>query len=569
MPELPEVEAARSLVHNYCYLKTIRVANVAEDEKVVEGIPPSDLAKVLNGKIIKAACRKAKHLWLEFQNDSEDRALLLHFGMTGSIIIKTPSGEMLAAKYERIDADTSGTWPPKYWKLDLELDDGTRLAFTDPRRFARVRLLSDPLSKEPLVKLAHDALTQLPQLEEFRAALAALSRKKTLKIKALLLDQEAVVSGVGNWVADEVLYQARVHPEQAVIDMSPEQVEAVHSALHSVVQHAVQVDADSAMFPRDWIFHYRWTNKRASSINGMPISFVTVGSRTSAFVPALQKLRRSTGEMVEDTGDDGGEEGGKPVKKAKAKPKAKKGKAAEGDDDEHDDGNDGSKADNSDAEAPAAGKGKAKQPAKRERKASDKGLEAAQVKAEVKAEDAGIKGKARQPAKRARRAAAQAQAAELQEGEVSPEEPKEGSGAEQEQQQGGRGGAAARRAAASGGAGRQPRGQKAKSAAAEDKDDDDNRKAAGAEGTEYPGPDAGEQPAAPAPEGGGRGKARGVERKAAAPRAGRAHQARTQAGREQSDEGEVGVKEGAAGEQEDKGGKQATASNKRSRKAAA
>lgn len=65
-------------------------------------------------------------------------------------------------------------------------------------------------------------------------------------------------SGVGNWVADEVLWQARLHPEQLVSAMGEEHTAALHKCLQEVVQTAVAADADSSKFPADWMFHVRW-----------------------------------------------------------------------------------------------------------------------------------------------------------------------------------------------------------------------------------------------------------------------------------------------------------------------
>lgn len=62
---------------------------------------------------------------------------------------------------------------------------------------------------------------------------------------------------MGNWVGDEVLYHARVHPEQPVASLSAAQAEALHTALNYVITTAVDVDADDARYPRDWLFHYR------------------------------------------------------------------------------------------------------------------------------------------------------------------------------------------------------------------------------------------------------------------------------------------------------------------------
>ena len=91
-------------------------------------------------------------------------------------------------------------------------------------------------------------------------------------------------------MADEVLYQSRIHPEQPVSTMSDQQIEALYSKLKAIIEYSVQVDSDSERYPKDWLFHYRWTGKKAASIGGKEIQFVTVGSRTSAFVPQLQQI---------------------------------------------------------------------------------------------------------------------------------------------------------------------------------------------------------------------------------------------------------------------------------------
>ncbi|GFH14858.1 H2TH domain-containing protein, partial [Haematococcus lacustris] len=157
-----------------------------------------------------------------------------------------------AVQYKRASVDSSSCWPPKFCKLDLEFHDGVRMAFTDPRRFGKIQFLDNPST-------------------------------------------QGFTAGIGNWVADEVLYQARVHPEQLVADMPEAQVEAVHTAIREVCQTAVAANADSDMFPASWLFHARWTGKRASMCNGKPVEFVTVGSRTSAFVPSLQRIITGTG----------------------------------------------------------------------------------------------------------------------------------------------------------------------------------------------------------------------------------------------------------------------------------
>jgi formamidopyrimidine-DNA glycosylase len=113
-------------------------------------------------------------------------------------------------------------------------------------------------------------------------------------VKALLLHQ-AFSAGVGNWVADEVLYQSRIHPEQPANSLTAAQVADLHRHIAGVCRVASDAGADAARMPQDWLFHHRWGKgaKTKSKVAGHTIEHVTVGGRTSAYVPALQKLDRA------------------------------------------------------------------------------------------------------------------------------------------------------------------------------------------------------------------------------------------------------------------------------------
>ncbi|CAN6220646.1 unnamed protein product [Urochloa humidicola] len=117
--------------------------------------------------------------------------------------------------------------------------------------------------------------------------LDSLGRNK-IGIKALLLDQ-GFISGIGNWIADEVLYQSRIHPLQIASNLSRESCEALHRSIQEVVKYAVEVDADLERFPKEWLFHHRW-GKKPGAVNGKKIEFITAGGRTTAYVPQLQRL---------------------------------------------------------------------------------------------------------------------------------------------------------------------------------------------------------------------------------------------------------------------------------------
>ncbi|KAG7594983.1 DNA glycosylase/AP lyase H2TH DNA-binding [Arabidopsis thaliana x Arabidopsis arenosa] len=222
MPELPEVEAARRAIEENCLGKKIKRVIIADDNKVIHGISPSDFQISILGKTIVSARRKGKNLWLELDSPPFPS---FQFGMAGAIYIKG----VAVTKYKRSAVKDSEEWPSKYSKFFVELDDGLELSFTDKRRFAKVRLLANPTSVSPISELGPDALLEPMTVEEFAENLA----KKKITIKPLLLDQ-GFISGIGNWIADEVLYQARIHPLQSASSLSKEQCEALHTSIKEV-----------------------------------------------------------------------------------------------------------------------------------------------------------------------------------------------------------------------------------------------------------------------------------------------------------------------------------------------
>src|SRR6186713_2100906 len=136
---------------------------------------------------------------------------VLHFGMNGWFNIRG-----VQTGYYRNPKPESEQWPPKFWKFSLETEaEGdakpVEAAFVDSRRLSRIRLVNcdakDIRKTTPLKENGPDPVIDKDILTE--AWLTALCKRKKVPIKAMLLDQ-ANISGVGNWVGDEILYNARI-----------------------------------------------------------------------------------------------------------------------------------------------------------------------------------------------------------------------------------------------------------------------------------------------------------------------------------------------------------------------
>ena len=117
-------------------------------------------------------------------------------------------------------------------------------------------------------------------------------------IKALLLDQKRVVSGVGNWVADEVLYQSQLHPEQTYLNLA--QAMTLQEKLHFILNTAIACLDCGKDFPESWLFHSRWGKRAANNgtkvkdSGGRTVVFLKAAGRTSAIVPSIQVKRSQT-----------------------------------------------------------------------------------------------------------------------------------------------------------------------------------------------------------------------------------------------------------------------------------
>ena len=165
------------------------------------------------------------------------------------------------------------------------------MAMTNARRLGRIVLRDRPTEQPPLSDLGHDPLHGLPPV----ATLHARLRARSTPVKTVLLDQ-SLFAGVGNWIADEVLYQVAIDPRRRTDSLSEAEVRQMRTALHRIVQRAVAVQADSRRFPRTWLFHHRWgRNKGAMTARGERIEFLEIGGRTTAWVPTrLGKKKRRT-----------------------------------------------------------------------------------------------------------------------------------------------------------------------------------------------------------------------------------------------------------------------------------
>ena len=254
---------------------------VVPDEIVLSGNPPEAVEVALVGRTVTNVGRRGKFWWLEL--DGEGPTVFGHLGMSGWIREVGHEGKRLHSHGKAPLVDAEGR--PRFLKLLIEVEGGGGVAFTDSRRFARIWLGESHATDKQVRRLGPDAYEGLPPLDEMVARLA----KRKAPIKAVLLDQSSF-AGIGNWIADEVLYQAGIAPKRLSSSLTPEEVEALRNSIETVLAHAVNVDADYTHFPDEWLFHHRWGGGKGDEhVQGGEIVRETVAGRTTAWVPERQK----------------------------------------------------------------------------------------------------------------------------------------------------------------------------------------------------------------------------------------------------------------------------------------
>ena len=253
MPELPEVERARSVIAERALGR--RIAAVEDgDTWVCRPHAPGEIAAALEGARLVEAHRRGKAMWVQTDRGTQ---LGLHLGMTGRI---------------SVDEDPA----PRGWdRFALRFEDGGRLALRDKRRLGRAVLDPD------LSRLGPDAA------EVGRGAFRERVGRGTAPLKARLMDQ-SVIAGVGNLLADETLWQAGLSPLIPAGELTDDQLDSLRRALRAATRRAIR---RGGVHTGDLIRHRARDGVCPSC--GAALERATVAGRTTYWCPAGQPEKPS------------------------------------------------------------------------------------------------------------------------------------------------------------------------------------------------------------------------------------------------------------------------------------
>ena len=261
MPELPDVEAFRRVLTSHAVDRPIERVQVT-DPGVLRDVSGRRLRTALRGRRFETPRRHGK--WLVAPT-TDGPILLLHFGMTGSL---TWSGDPTGRhRHDRV----------------VFTFDGGELRYRDMRKLQGIRLLRDEGALDRLLSgVGPDALNLSRQ--EFIEIVGGLRRT----VKAALVDQE-LIAGLGNLLADEILWRARVHPRRQCVHIGQRDLGRLHTAMGAVLRQAVK---DGRVPPRrNWLTGHRDDSPGTCPRCGTTLDHGRVGGRGTTWCPHCQPGR--------------------------------------------------------------------------------------------------------------------------------------------------------------------------------------------------------------------------------------------------------------------------------------
>ena len=263
MPELPEVDSYRTGLSKMIKGWTLKGGKAIWPKACIY-----DFHLVKNQRII-GFDRRGKYLIINLTKHH----IIIHLRMTGRIDVTTKT--------------------PKYATVEFNFTNGQKMCLVDYRKFGRVWIVED---KEPIVEhLGIEPLSRKFTQKKFNLLL----EKRSGTIKPLLLNQ-TFVAGIGNYLADEILFRSSIHPLRKANTLTINEKEKLHNSIKYIINQSINYGGTTFLTFRGpqgkkgefWkkLQIFRKTGEPCPHCKS-PIKRIIVGQRSTHFCENKQKLQ--------------------------------------------------------------------------------------------------------------------------------------------------------------------------------------------------------------------------------------------------------------------------------------
>ena len=274
MPELPEVETVRRGLEPVITGQRITRADIRR-----EGLRwpfPENMAARLEGQRVDRLRRRAKYILVDLDGGE---TLIIHLGMSGRMLI------------------SDGDAPIKHDHVVLDMENGARITFNDPRRFGMMDLCAtDQLDAHRMfVGMGPEPLGNAFNAQYLKDRL----KGRKMPIKSALLDQKIVV-GLGNIYVCEALWRAKIPPTCKAGDISAKKMAELVPTIRDVLAEAIesggsslkdyrQADGELGYFQHSFAVYGREGEPCKTEGCGQEIARIVQSGRSTFYCPKCQK----------------------------------------------------------------------------------------------------------------------------------------------------------------------------------------------------------------------------------------------------------------------------------------
>ncbi len=264
MPELAEVEYFRRQWNPAFGSRVIGIKSNS-GKRIFRGTDVEVLEKTLTGAKMLGSEGSGKQMLFRF---SRDASLGIHLGMSGTLRVEAV--EFTPGRHDHL----------------VLFQKERSLVYSDFRMFGRIRFTVGKGPPEWWSKLPPPVLSSgftLAKLSE------QLDRRRRSLLKAVLLDQ-TLFPGIGNWMADEIMWRIKVHPVTRSSDLSILERHELWRTSRAVCRVALKtIGVDWGQPPKKWLVHHRWTKRGRCPRDGVLLDHATIAGRSTAWCPTCQK----------------------------------------------------------------------------------------------------------------------------------------------------------------------------------------------------------------------------------------------------------------------------------------
>lgn len=262
MPELPDVEARKRYVDSTALHKKISSFELTAPQ-LLTGTSPIALSSSITDRTLEETARHGKFLFIRLDSG---KYLVLHFGMTGDLA------------YFKDEGDT-----PEYTCLQLDFTNGYHLAYTAPRKLGQLGLTDSLQGFLEAKSLGPDALSIS------RGEFEKLFARGRGAVKSVFMNQKKI-AGVGNIYADEILFQAGIHPKTDKKAVSSEEIVLLYDTMMDVLTTSIDKNAEVPRLPEGYLLPHRDEDDTCPRCGG-PVKRIEVSGRGTYFCPKCQKKK--------------------------------------------------------------------------------------------------------------------------------------------------------------------------------------------------------------------------------------------------------------------------------------